>query len=146
MCEGVRQLAQLRLPHKALDSGQVGVVQEGNPGLQQDNRRQPAFEDGHRPQFSAERGNVIVRQVAVAAQHVADGPPHGTHRGAVVLKTVAEPGLCFFCPKPGALALQRGIHEVTGISHPTILPFPPVEDRTPEGVSVRATAGNRCGR
>ncbi len=62
----VHQLTQLRLPDKTLNPGEVGVVQQSHPRLQQ-HYRPCGLEDGDRPQLSAEGSDVIVNQVTVAA-------------------------------------------------------------------------------
>lgn len=90
-------------------------------GLQEDDRSQPALEDRDLPQFGAQRSDVVMGQIAVAAGSITDGASDSSNRGPIEAQLTTQAVLCVLRPVPRALLLQGGVHEFAWISHRSIL-------------------------
>jgi hypothetical protein len=63
------------VPHESLNPSQVGVAKKWHARLQQNNGGKAALEDWLRPQFRAQRSDLVVRHAGVSTTRVSNRSP-----------------------------------------------------------------------
>ncbi|GAP60228.1 hypothetical protein AHiyo1_37050 [Arthrobacter sp. Hiyo1] len=146
--ERIYEFTQPSLADKTLKARQIGIRQQMDLGLQKDDCREPAFENGNLPQFRTQGSDLVMLESRVAAEGIADCPTDSTDRGPVMLEPVSQPCLGLLCTDPRAFTAQGLIDELAGVTHANILsqycPFRRTRRTRPTCPARRLSPAFRC--